>query len=337
MKQVDQLSLAEQIDFAAQLLEQGQVVGMPTETVYGLAARIDLPFAVEKIFSTKRRPFFDPLIVHVSSLDQAKSLFQTWTPLMQSLAEEFWPGPLTLVGPKQHCVNHLITSGLPSVGVRWPQHPVAQKLLQKTGVPLAAPSANLFGELSPTSAQNVRDVFGKSVFVLDGGACEVGIESTIIHVEGSRVSLLRPGVLTLQEIESHLQQTKQVYEIVSPQKKIAPGQMKHHYMPSVPLILYSGQTMTEVEIAKRVMQELKNIPDEVEHVRILKPAKVQKMIQLSLSDDPVFAAREVYASLRTAAEQKPDVIYFKIKNLHSQPEWNGVMDRLNKAASLHLK
>lgn len=333
-KTVYELPLEKQISFASKLLEQGEVVGLPTETVYGLAARIDRSVAVQKIFSTKQRPFFDPLIVHVSSAQQAKHLFVSWNEIMEKLTQKFWPGPLTIVSHKKSHVNDLITSGLSTVGVRFPRNPVAQALLEEVGVPLAAPSANLFGQLSPTSAQNVKDIFQDQVFVLDGGDCEVGIESTIIHVDDQKISLLRPGVISRQEIEDCLGLSGTKFEWMVTEKKMAPGQMKHHYMPSVPLILYSNPNMTDFEIANKVLNEIAKLPDEIEHVRIQKPQKIEKIVKLSLSEDVSLAARQLYAHLRLAAQQRPDLICFLLKDFHQQPSWQAVMDRLTKAASL---
>ena len=330
------LSLPEQIKFSAQLLEQGNVIGLPTETVYGLAARIDRRDGIQRIFSTKKRPFFDPLIVHVSSIDQGRELLLSWSEVMQVLAQKFWPGPLTLVGTKKNHIDDLITSGLSTVGVRWPRNSVAQNLLEQVGVPLAAPSANLFGQLSPTTAQSVREVFQDQVFVLDGGDCDVGIESTIVHVDEQRISILRPGMITKIEIENCLQAAKIQFEWSVTEKKMAPGQMKHHYMPSVPLILYSNPDMTDLEIAHKVMSEISQLPDEIEHVRIQKPQKIEKIAYLSLSEDVVLAARQLYASLRQSALQKPDVICFQLQSFHQKPEWSAVMDRLLKAASLKI-
>ncbi|MFN8944706.1 MAG: L-threonylcarbamoyladenylate synthase, partial [Pseudobdellovibrionaceae bacterium] len=278
-------------------------MGLPTETVYGLAARIDRKKAIEKIFSTKKRPFFDPLIVHVHSISQARSLFASWNELMTHLANAFWPGPLTIVSKKQELVDVLITSGLETVGVRLPNNAVALELLRKVTVPLAAPSANLFGQLSPTSAKNVRDIFNEEVFVLDGGPCEIGIESTIIFVQGKQISLLRPGMISMEQIENSILAASLPFELIELKKQLAPGQMNHHYMPSVPLVLYTNPDMTELEISNKVMTEIKKMPDEVEHVRIQKPAKIQKIAFLTLDSDSSLAARQLYASLRQAADQ----------------------------------
>ena len=183
------------LEKAKNLLLAGEVVAIPTETVYGLAADISNEDAIRKVFSLKERPFFDPLIVHVASLKQAKALTTEWGPLTDFLARYFWPGPLTLILPKAESVNSLITSGLETLAIRFPNHPAAIQLITQVG-PLAAPSANKFGQTSPTEAHHVRKEFRSvDVFVVDGGPCEIGIESTVLEVGSNQdsVSILRPG------------------------------------------------------------------------------------------------------------------------------------------------
>lgn len=327
---------------ATEILHQGGVVGMPTETVYGLAARIDLPSGIEKIFTTKERPFFDPLIVHVSSVEQAQTVVSDWGPIASVLATHFWPGPLTMVLPRAASLNSMITSGLDSVGVRMPSHPLALALLDAVGVPLAAPSANKFGKTSPTSAAHVRQEFAKeNVFVLDGGECQVGIESTVLLIKDSQISILRKGHVLRSQIEQVLQDAGiefQYVEAVS--KKESPGHMKHHYMPAIPLVLVkSGVSrdlkMSPLEIAKKAESLLGQMPDVIEDVRIQKPqGTIQKARELVLSADPVLASRELYASLRRSAESGADLLYFYVKPEHQGERWESLFDRLNKAASL---
>jgi L-threonylcarbamoyladenylate synthase len=173
--------ILDEISVAVEKLINGEVVGIPTETVYGLGAVISKSDAIKKIFTTKERPFFDPLIVHVSGVEQAKELSLDWSAAADILAQEFWPGPLTLVLPKKN-VSDLITSGLQTVGVRCPDHKIALEIIEKVGEPIAAPSANRFGKTSPTCKKHVLEEFNDAVFVVDGGDCSVGIESTIISV-----------------------------------------------------------------------------------------------------------------------------------------------------------
>jgi L-threonylcarbamoyladenylate synthase len=164
----------------------------------------------------------------------------------------------------------------------------------------------------------------------------VGIESTIVSIDEHQVSILRPGVISASRIETHLRSAGLPFEMTQPKSMMAPGQMKHHYMPSIPLILYSNFEMNASEIALRVMEQLGQIPDEVDHVRLVKPAKVEKIEFLHLSDDSFMAARQLYSKLRATADRHPDIICFLVKPIHLQQEWCGVFDRLKKAASLHL-
>jgi Sua5/YciO/YrdC/YwlC family protein len=334
----------ESIQKAVTLLNQGEVIGLPTETVYGLAARIDLPQAVEKIFTTKERPFFDPLIVHVSSVAQAKSVTSNWGPVAEALAKVFWPGPLTMILPKAASVSDMITSGLPSVGIRMPNHPVALELIDAVGVPLAAPSANKFGRTSPTTASHVRLEFSKeNVFVIDGGDCPIGIESTVLSVKENdgvaKLAILRRGHVLQSDIEKALSGTGLSFEFVVIQdKKESPGHMKHHYMPAVPLILSKDLSRSAESLMKEANQHLTEMPDEIESIRITKPKNgLNSFSLMTLSDDPVIASRELYAKLRIVAEEGKDcIIYYRKADQYSE-RWESLFDRLNKAASLIIE
>ena len=188
---------------AAELIRAGELVAFPTETVYGLGANALDPAAIEKIYVAKGRPPESPLIVHVSSIEMARGLVREWPEHAEKLARKFWPGPLTLVLPKQPHVPDRLTAGLDTVGIRMPAHPIALELIRESGVPIAAPSANRFTELSPTTAQHVRDGLGDRVaMILDGGRTTVGIESTVLSLAGPDAVLLRPGMVTQQEIEA---------------------------------------------------------------------------------------------------------------------------------------
>ncbi len=315
------------------------VVAMPTETVYGLAARIDSRQGIEAIFKIKQRPFFDPLIVHVCSLEQAKTLVQEWSQAAEILAEAFWPGPITFVLPKNSSVDPLITSGLESVGIRMPRHPLALELIMREGVPLAAPSANLFGRTSPTSAAHVASEFGNQVPIIDGGECQVGLESTVLRIfqkDGSaELAILRPGAISKSEIEAVLSAKKITFHFVdSIEKSQAPGQMKHHYMPEVPLILVKGAGLSDNDILQRAQSQMAEIPEIVEGVKIIKPNKFEKIGILKLSQDPALASRQFYSELRRSASEKPDILVFRIEKIHQGELWLPLFDRLTKAASL---
>ncbi|MEN0058780.1 MAG: L-threonylcarbamoyladenylate synthase [Bdellovibrio sp.] len=326
---------------AKKILDEGGVIGLPTETVYGLAARIDIPSAVEKIFITKERPFFDPLIVHVASIEQAKKVTAFWGPATQVLAETFWPGPLTLILPRDSSVSLMITSGLESVGVRMPNHPMALELLHQVGVPLAAPSANKFGRTSPTSAGHVRVEFrNENVFVLDGGDCDIGIESTVLLVRHRTdkilLSILRRGHVLKSDIERVLLDKGfqvEFTEVID--KRESPGHMKHHYMPPVPLIVCLDPTRSTESVLREVNEKITQLPDEIESVKIIKPAAgIQSCALLKLSEDPVLATREFYAKMRELAIQGAECLLFYKEEHQVGERWESLFDRLNKAASL---
>ncbi|MPR36812.1 L-threonylcarbamoyladenylate synthase [Salmonirosea aquatica] len=225
---------------AAELLRRGQLVAIPTETVYGLGANALDNRAVLSIFETKNRPTFDPLIVHADSLESLAPYILNLPWQARSLAEAFWPGPLTLVLPKGPLIADLVTSGLPSVAVRVPNHPLTLELLKVLGFPLAAPSANPFGYISPTTATHVAAQLGKAIpYILDGGECQVGIESTIVSFEGGKPTVLRLGGLPLEAIESVVGEVSTtLHSSSNPQ---APGMLKSHYAPRKPLYLGSRE------------------------------------------------------------------------------------------------
>src|ERR1700683_3844336 len=181
------------ISEAAAKIRAGELVAFPTETVYGLGANALDAAAVQKIYELKGRPASSPLIVHVASIQMAREIVADWPPLAEELTRRWWPGPLTLVLPKKPVIPDIVTAGLPTVGVRMPNHPMALELIKEAGVPIAAPSANKFMELSPTTAEHVRNTFGDSVEVLDGGPARVGIESTVVAIENGELKILRPG------------------------------------------------------------------------------------------------------------------------------------------------
>lgn len=221
---------------AARRIKESGVVAFPTETVYGLGANAFDAQAVARIFEIKQRPHFDPLIVHVCSADQLELVTNGVSPMAKALIDEFWPGPLTLILPKSRQVPDLVTSGLPTVAVRMPRHPLALELIRRAGVPLAAPSANPFGSTSPTTAQHVLDQLGgKADLVLDGGPCSVGVESTIVSLAGEQPVLLRTGGVALEDIEHVTGPLKRAAH--SSDRPAAPGQLSRHYAPKTPLVL----------------------------------------------------------------------------------------------------
>lgn len=216
-------------------LKQGQLVAVPTETVYGLAANALDAKAVAKIFALKERPVDHPLIVHVLNIEQAKSLVTSFPDKAEKLAKAFWPGPLTLVLPKNDRVPELTTGGMQSVAIRVPDHPAPLAIIEECGFPLAAPSANPFGRISPTTALHVEQSFGAGApLIFDGGPCQVGVESTIISFLDETPCLLRLGGLAVEEIEKVIGPVAQVGKSAQP---IAPGMLPQHYAPRTRLII----------------------------------------------------------------------------------------------------
>lgn len=310
---------------AQELLLKGDVVAIPTETVYGLAGWIYSEEGLKKIFSTKERPFFDPLIVHIDTIAKAKTLTSNWTMAHQVLAEFCWPGPLTLIAKKNNLTSPLITSGLDSVGLRCPRHELTLKLLAQIDGGLAAPSANKFGKTSPTSAQHVFEEFENTVAILDGGSCEVGIESTVAGVEedeqGFHVFIYRPGFYTAQNLQQILKDQNIVATVSYAQSPVAPGQLKHHYMPNIPLIILPEKydwTMVQPLIEQKLSRSF------------LRPAF------WTLATDPALASRELYQNLREFSQHGHDLILISRKAGHSEEDWKGIWNRLSKAKTLEL-
>jgi L-threonylcarbamoyladenylate synthase len=283
------------LEKAAELLRAGRLVAFPTETVYGLGANALDEAAVRRIFEAKGRPFSSPLIVHVASVEMARDLAREWPHEANILARHFWPGPLTLVVPKTEKVPDVVTASLPSVGLRMPAHPMARALLEAARIPIAAPSANRFTELSPTTAAHVRESLGDAVdLVLDGGACKVGIESTVLSLAGPRPRILRPGMITRTQIE----------EVIGPVEvgggAESPGQHRLHYRPRTRVVLGAS-------------------PREGRGVR------------LEISGDPDSWAERLYAELHVLDHEGYDWIAIGLPP--DTPEWAGIRDRLLRAAS----
>jgi L-threonylcarbamoyladenylate synthase len=279
-------------------------VAFPTETVYGLGANALDPAAIEKIYAAKGRPPGSPLIVHVSSIEMARGLVHEWPEQAEKLACQFWPGPLTLVLPKQPQVPDRLTAGLDTVGVRMPANPIAQALIRESGVPIAAPSANRFTELSPTTAQHVRDALGGRVaMILDGGRTTVGIESTVLSLAGSSAVLLRPGMVTRQEIEAVIGPVR-VLGTVTEGAHASPGLHARHYSPKTPLIL--------IESGK--------VPSG------------GRGICLPMPSDPREYAAVLYERLHEADAQGWD--WIAIEQPPKGEEWSAIRDRLERAAAI---
>jgi L-threonylcarbamoyladenylate synthase len=225
------------LDEAAEILRSGGLVAMPTETVYGLAANALDPIAVARIFEAKRRPSFDPLIVHLPSADRAFALATSVPEAARLLAATFWPGPLTLVLPRAATIPDIVAAELPTVGLRVPAHPVARQLLERVGIPLAAPSANLFGFVSPTSAAHVLNgLDGRIDALIDGGPCTHGLESTVVAFDDDRPIILRHGAITREQIAALCVDVGEGARVL--ERPLAPGQLARHYATRTPLRLF---------------------------------------------------------------------------------------------------
>ncbi len=337
-----------EFDEAVAVLKSGGVVAIPTETVYGLAGRIDSEKSINQIFAIKKRPFFDPLIVHINGIQQARTLVAKWSEVADVLARKFWPGPVTLVLNKKENISSLITSGLSTVAIRCPRHSLTLKLITEVGVPLAAPSANFFGQVSPTQALHVEKEFHSKVPVLDGGSCEIGIESTVVAIRNgveaiTECAILREGFVSRQEIESCLLEAQQVFRfVVDLSTKESPGRMKHHYMPEVPLVYCRRNPRNESHLRLVVQSVLHKIPDKMDEVCLKRPESLTNIGELKLSDDPKIASRQLYQRLREAScfptKKRPDFIYF-VEPEHFRTDksnWVAIVDRLTKASSIIL-
>ena len=305
---------------AALQLNQGNLVSIPTETVYGLAGNSFDPSVVAKIFEVKNRPSFDPLIVHISSIDYLEKVACQVPELAVQLAEKFWPGPLTLVIPKTDMVPDLATSGLPTVAVRVPSHPMTLELLKKLEFPLVSPSANPFGYISPTTAAHVEAQLGALIpYILDGGECTVGIESTIIGFEEECPVLYRPGGLPLEEIE---QVTGPMATRSGKHGTLAPGMLKSHYAPDKQLFVGNIPTLIAQHGSRDVgiLSYQHKFPDIDQHLQF----------QLSAKGDMKEAAQNLFAMLR-----KLDAMDIKYIFAEQVPPYGlgiAINDRLKRAA-----
>ncbi|MBL8302676.1 MAG: threonylcarbamoyl-AMP synthase [Ideonella sp.] len=314
---------------AARVLAEGRLVAMPTETVYGLAARADDEAAVARIFAAKGRPSDHPLIVHVADRDGARAFTPRWTPLAERLTAAFWPGPLTVIVDRRPGIATAAAAGQDSVGLRCPAHPVAHALLREAatlGVAgVAAPSANLFGRVSPTTAAHVAAEFGDELLVLDGGPCAVGIESTIVDCRGSRPVLLRPGQLSRAQIEAAAGQALAAPDEATPRVS---GSLASHYAPRATLRLMDAAML------KAAMQVLgTDVPGVAVYSLSLAPDPVRRLglrwRRMPARADQ--AAQELFSVLRDFDAEGVRLIW--VEEPPSTPEWEGVRDRLHRAAA----
>lgn len=300
-------------------------MAIPTETVYGLAAWTESAPGLEKIFSIKERPFFDPLIVHIANIENARKLASVWTSAHEVLAQAAWPGPLTLIAKKVDSINPLITSGLDSVGLRCPRHPETLELLKEIQGGLAAPSANRFGKTSPTSSKHVFEEFGNEVAILEGGPCEVGIESTVLGIQEMNgtfiIEIFRPGFYTAKMLTDILLEKGIKSQVKYAESPVAPGQLKHHYMPKIPLVIVPSSFTWENE---------STVVEKTLNQKILRPALWK------LPTEARIASRELYEKMRSFDKQGFDAIIVYKENHHDEEEWLGIWNRLEKAKTFSL-
>ncbi|HTZ49792.1 MAG TPA: L-threonylcarbamoyladenylate synthase [Verrucomicrobiae bacterium] len=292
---------------AAEIICSGGLVVFPTETVYGLGANALDAAAVTKIYVLKGRPVSSPLIVHVASIPQARELAEEWSDEADQLAWEYWPGPLTLVVPKKSVIPNEVTAGLSTVGLRMPRHPVALALLRAAGVPIAAPSANRFTQLSPTAAVHVREAFGdETPFLLDGGPCEVGLESTVVAVTKDGLEVLRPGMALVEDAITTDEPTETAHR--------SPGQHKKHYSPRTRVLLVKPG----------------HLPEQGRGAYLWLQQEAHAAETIRMPGPPEAYAAQLYGQLHELDKHGLDWIAVELPP--DTREWAAIRDRLTRAA-----
>ena len=305
---------------ACSIIKNGGIVAVPTETVYGLAGDFKNLQAVKQVFQIKKRPLWDPLIIHFSSKKGLKKLCKYSHPIVEKLSDYFHPGPLTLVLRKNPIVSDLITAGSSKVAVRMPRHPLTLKIMKQTDTCLVAPSANFFSKTSPTRADHVLE--SMQVPVLDGGPCEIGIESTILEIcfEKKVLSLLRPGFIGKKELNDFLSRNYSDWQVQQTSSSQSPGSSLNHYQPDTPLILI--QTNEDHLSIEHIEQKIK------EHY----PNHIPQ--ELKLKNNPHIFGREFYHNLKQLSKNKNSVGYViqKSKGQQCGEDWTALWDRIKKAS-----
>lgn len=325
------------LEQAGALLRAGEVVGIPTETVYGLAANALDPMAVARIFEAKGRPQDNPLIVHIADLESVKDIATEFPPEAQALADAFWPGPLTIILPKQDKIPMVTSGGLNTIGIRFPSHPMAQAIIRAAGIPLAAPSANTSGRPSTTTAQHVmEDLNGKIAAVVDGGPCSVGVESTVVSLCGERPRLLRPGGISLEQLEQVLgtvEVDRALREKIDDTEKVsAPGMKYRHYAPKAPVTVVFGTPEASANYIYAQLGENSGVLCFDDCAPRFAGAAVVETF--GPSDDAAEQAREIFDALRRFDTTGCTEIYAQC------PPADGiglaVSNRIQKAAGFHV-
>jgi len=314
---------------AAELLRAGDLVALPTETVYGLAANAFDVKAVSRIFEIKGRPTHNPIIVHVASLEMARECVSHWPTVAEKLARAFWPGPLTLVLPRSKQIPGLVTAGGPTVGIRWPSHPFIQAVIRECGFPLAAPSANLSNQLSPTNAAHVQKSLGRKIpLIVDGGQSQVGIESTVLDLTVTPPRVLRPGMIHEQAL---LAVTGKLTLNSGDTEEIlkSPGQLQKHYAPGAKLVVLSWANDEDLKVQRSKLKVQGSRVNVIAHTQI--PSS-QGFARVSIiPHDPEAFARALYAELHQCDESGADAII--VEAVPETDEWRAIADRLKRAAS----
>ena len=322
-------TIGKDIAHAAELLRKGQVVAIPTETVYGLAGNALNLAAVTEIFKAKQRPFFDPLIVHLSEWERAQLYVTFIGPLVSQLAQQFMPGPLTVLVEKKSIIPDLVTSGSKTVALRVPNHPMAQELLCQLDFPLAAPSANLFSKISPTRPLHVKKQLGDRIpYILDGGICRIGVESTIIAEEDGRIVVYRPGGISVELIAQALNHTVEVV-MASKIASIFPGTLKHHYAPEKNMELYASRQVLEKAIDSGVDKNVCIICFGNNRYKALSRYPILNLSRAGSLDE---AATNLFNTLHQAEALQTDSIL--VEMVPNEGIGKAINDRLTRGARL---
>lgn len=347
------------VDRAVSLLRAGEVVALPTETVYGLAANALDRGAVEKIFRIKGRPSCNPVIVHVAGLEMARQCVAEWPAVADQLAQAFWPGPLTLVLPKAGVVPSIVTAGGETVGVRWPGHPFIQAVLRECKFPLAAPSANPSGQLSPTNAGHVLKTLGDQVrLIVDGGPSQVGIESTVVDLTSQPLRVLRPGMIHRESLLAALDKraglpagapgtgalpappqnrrepvsrlaVASVAERTGPPVLLSPGQLPKHYAPRARLVVSDWQDEAGLRAQLAALNAARATTHIIAHTRLPPSADLGRVCVIPR--EPEAFARALYAELHRCDEEGATLIV--VEAVPTGPAWAAIEDRLRRAAA----
>jgi len=318
------------IQRVAEQLRAGEVVALPTETVYGLAANALNADAVAKIYEAKGRPAHNPIIVHVAGVEMARRCVARWPAVAGTLARAFWPGPLTLVLPKSAAIPGIVTADGPTVGVRWPNHPFIQAVIRECGFPLAAPSANLSNQVSPTNAEHVRKQLGGRLrLIVDGGQSQVGIESTVLDLTVEPPHVLRPGMIHAGTLAAVVGETRNAGRGTRNAPLRSPGQLRKHYAPRARLLVLSWRDATDL---KSQILNLKLAPTAAHVVAHTRIPSGEGFAEVSvMPHDAEAFGRALYAELHRCDEAGATLIV--VEAPPSSPEWRGIADRLNRAAA----